>query len=108
MVDDTRWNTAQVLANGVLDRPSPRSGCPDDAVLADVDEGDTAPEKLREGLEAGGLTASMYYGCWKIWKTAGGFSGELMQYRNCTDSFQDGPLEEAIERAESWASTCFG
>lgn len=108
MVDNTKWDSGQVIMNGVLDRPMPRSSRPVDSVLASVDEDDAGEEKLRKGLEAGGLSASMYYGCWAIWKTTEGFSGELMQYRNCTDSFRDQPMEVALEKAEEWFLVSYG
>lgn len=99
-IDNTRWDTGQALANGVLDRRMPESKCPADAKLESVDEEGFSEEKARAGLEAGGLTASMYYGCWSIWKTDVGFSGELMQYRNVTDRLQNATLDEAVEKAE--------
>lgn len=93
---------------GILDLPVPTSGCPKGAVLASVDEEDLSEETLRQGLEAGGLAAAMYYGCWKVWKTDAGFSGELMQYRSVTDDFEDLPLDEALERASEWGYACYG
>lgn len=107
-IDETKWNTAQVLAGGVLNRPAPKSERPADAKLMDVDEDNSSEESLRAGLEAGGLAASMYYGCWSIWKTDAGFCGELMQYRNVTDRLQSATLDEAVEKAEDWFAASYG
>lgn len=107
-IDSTRWNTEQVLNAGVLNRPSPTSRKPKDAVLAEVDEDDLSEATLLAGFAAGGLNASMYYGCWRVWKTPVGFSGELMQYRTCTDAFDDLPLAEAFAKAREWAAACYG
>ena len=107
-MDNRRWDTSMILAGGILGIAPPKSACPPDAALTDVDEDDLSRGTLRAGLEAGGLDASMYYGVWKIWRTAAGFSGELMQYRSVTDSFTDQPIDKALEKAEEWAGGCYG
>lgn len=107
-MDKRRWNTGQVLASGILGLPAPKSAKPRGTKLVEVDEEDLSPETLRAGLLQGGLTASMYYGCWHIWKTAAGFSGELFQYHQITERFADLPLEEAVEQAAEWGSACYG
>jgi hypothetical protein len=107
-MDNRRWDTGAILAGGILNITPPKSLCPPDTVLVDVDEEDLSDGTLRAGLEAGGLSASMYYGVWKIWRTAAGFSGQLMQYRSVTDSFTDRPLDEALEKALEWAGGCYG
>lgn len=108
MVDNTKWDTFQVIANGVLERPPPRSSCPEGVSLVDAEEGSVDRDAHRKGLEAGGLSGSMYYGCWTIWKTDAGFSGELMQYRNCTGHFENVPLETALDYAEEWTNVSSG
>jgi hypothetical protein len=107
-IDDTKWDSGEVLAHGVLRRPGLRSKCPADAKLTNVDEEKTDAETLRAGLSAGGLNASMYYGLWRIWKADTGYDGELMQYRNLTDTLQGATIEQAIEKAQEWAEACYG
>jgi hypothetical protein len=105
-MDHTKLDSGQVLAAGILNRSMPTSHCPDDAQLQDVDE--DHPEAFRSGLEAGGLKASMYYGCWSIWKTDQGYSGELFQYRSCTEAFANQSIEHALEKAHEWYEGCYG
>lgn len=107
-MDNRRWNTGQVIAGGILNIKPPASDRPSGVDLALVEEGEWSEESLRTGLENGGLNASMYYGCWSIWKTENGYSGELMQYRAVTGKFQGYSLEDALEKAEEWASGCEG
>ena len=107
-MDNRRWNTGQVLKGGILNKEPPQSKLPDGAKLESVDELDTTEATLRKGLESGGLRASMYYGCWKIWRTERGYSGELLQYRSVTDEFSDVTLADALEKASEWASGCDG
>lgn len=107
-MDNRRWNTQQILDGGILGITPPKSRRPADATLQNVDEEDLSDGTLRAGLEAGGLRASMYYGCWSIWRTDAGFSGALMQYRAVTDEFSDVPLERALERAFEWGAACYG
>lgn len=108
MVDNRRWNTQQIIDGGILSRPMPESKRPGDAKLVSVDDDDLSPETLKRGLEAGGLRAYQYYGCWEIWKTKNGYSGELFQYRAVTDSFDDVSIDDAVQKAETWASNCYG
>lgn len=108
MVDYTKWDTSQVIANGVLNRAAPDSRVPKDAVLQDVDDEDGSEESIRKALLAGGISAPMYYGVWKIWKDGDGYSGQLMQYRNETGRFDKVTLDEAVETALEWWSTCYG
>ncbi len=107
-MDFRRLNTAEVLASGILNKPVPLSRQPDDARLTKVDEEDCGEDALRAGLQGGGLKASMYYGCWSIWKAGDGFDGELFQYRAVTDSFSGATLDEATEKAGEWAALCYG
>lgn len=105
-MDDRRLNTMDILASGLMTKPAPISKVPDGLALAEVEEGDWSEEALSSGLERGGLTASMYYGCWSIWKTGEAFSGELLQYRSITDAFEGQSLEFALDKAIEWASGC--
>ena len=107
-IDHTKWDTGQVLAHGVLNRPIPKSSLPADAKLTSVQEEDFNEKKARDGLLAGGLHAAMYYGCWSIWKDGDRYSGELMQYRNVTDRLEQASLDEAVEKAEEWFSVSYG
>lgn len=107
-MDCRRLDTAGVLASGILNIPAPKTSRPDGFKGESVEEFEWTEETLRAGLEKGGLDASMYYGCWNIWKTENGYSGELLQYRNITDSFTDQSVEYALEKAQEWASGCQG
>jgi len=107
-IDDRRLNSGQVLAAGILGIAPPKTRCPDPGALVGVDEEDLREETLLAGLNAGGLDAPMYYGCWRIWKTATGFSGELMQYRAMTDQFADAAIEFALQKAQEWGAACYG
>lgn len=105
-MNEIKWNTEQCLLNGVLDRPKPKSSVPENFKGEEVKEYKWDEESLQKGLLKGGLTALMYYGCWDIWKTQNGFSGELMQYRKVTDTFHDQNLKFALKKAEEWAMGC--
>lgn len=107
-MDNRRLDTAGVLASGILGIDAPKSKCPDSAALTDVYDCEWTVDELRTGLQAGGLSGAMYYGCWTIWKTEAGYSGELFQYRAVTDSFVDASLDAALEKAEEWAENCQG
>lgn len=107
-MDHTRLDTAGVLAAGILNIPAPKTSRPDGFKGEHVEEFGWSEETLRDGLEKGGLDASMYYGCWAIWKTEKGYSGELLQYRNITDSFTDKDQDFALEKSQEWASGCQG
>lgn len=107
-MDNRKLNTRQIIDAGILGLPAPERRCPADAKLQRVGEDEISENILRAGLEGGGLTASMYYGCWDIWRTESGFSGELLQYRSVTDQFTDAPIEQALEKAAEWAAGCCG
>jgi len=107
-MDHKRLSTGDILDFGILERTPPKSMCPVDAVLAEVDESQFDDDSLRAGLIAGGLEASMYYGVWKIWKDGDGFSGELMQYRVVTETLAKVSLADAVEHAYEWATNCYG
>lgn len=107
-MDNRKLNTRQIIDAGILGIKAPDRRCPADAKLQRVGEDEISENILRAGLEAGGLTASMYYGCWDIWRTESGFSGELLQYRSVTDQFTDAPIEQALEKAVEWAAGCCG
>jgi len=107
-MDHTRLDTMGCLNAGILDRPRPKTARPDNFIGEDVLEFEWTEYSLKAGLEKGGLSASMYYGCWEIWKTEKDYSGELLQYRNITDSFTDQGVEFALEKAKEWASGCEG
>lgn len=107
-MDNRRLNTGQVLNTGILDINAPESKCPENAKKTSVEEFEWSEDTLLEGLKGGGLTGCIYYGCWDIWKTDKGFSGELMQYRSCTDEFKDKDINFALEKAQEWASGCQG
>lgn len=106
-MDNRRLNTSEVLFSGILEKPAPISNAPSDVKLADITY-DWTEESIREGIEKGGVTASMYYGCWKVWKTEEFYNGELLQYRSITDSFENATIEEALEKAVEWANSCDG
>ncbi len=106
-MDERRLDTGQILASGILSKPTPNSNVPADANLKDVGN-DWSEESVREGLGSGGIKASMYYGCWSIWKAHESFSGELMQYRSITDHFEDVSFDVALEKALFWAEECNG
>lgn len=108
MVDFTKWDSGQVIQNGVLNRTAPESRMPADAILQSLDEEDASEEKIREMLLAGGIRASMYYGVWKIWKDGDGYSGQLMQYRNETGRLDRVSLDEAVNTAQEWHGVCYG
>lgn len=107
-MDNRRFNTTQLLTLGILDLPTPKQEVPSKAKLQHVDEDDIQEDTLRKGLLIGGLSASMYYGCWSIWGTDNGYSGELLQYRSVTDKFKNESLKIALEKALEWAQGCRG
>ena len=106
-MDNTRLNTMGCLNAGILDRPAPDTACPKNFDRQRVNY-EWTEESLWSGLEKGGLSATMCYGCWKIWKTEKGYSGELLQYRKITDSFSDDTIEYAFKKAQEWAIGCNG
>ena len=89
-----------------MERPMVKLRRPSGASLQRVDEEEWSEECLRDGLDSGGLVAWMYYGAWSIWRDGSGYSGELHQYRQLTDSFEVQPLEFALEKAIEWAKGC--
>lgn len=93
---------------GALGITPPASKVPEGFNGHIVEEQEWNEEGLQNNLESGGLTAIMYYGCWDIWPTEKGFSGELMQYRAVTDEFEDEPLDVALGKAVHWATNCQG
>ena len=105
-MDNRRWNTQQILGGGILDKPIPETSQPEGLKLLDDEK--YSEDGVRSDLESGGLTAAQYYGCWSIWQTPSGYSGELIQYRSVTDRISDAPIDEAIEKAMEWASSCYG
>ena len=107
-MDKRKLSTAQVLAAGILDIPQAEDNRPIRSNLMDVEEGEWTEKLLLKGLKKGGLKASMYYGCWKIWKTNKGYNGSLDQYRICTDEFKDLGIQGALKKAVKWATGCQG
>jgi hypothetical protein len=91
-----------------LNLPNPKRAQPEGLELAYVDQHDISEATFSAMLQSGGMTALQYYGCWSIWRTENGFSGELLQYRQITESFTDAPLPTALETALYWASECYG
>lgn len=108
MVDHTKWDTEQVIQNGVLERTAPKDRVPADAKLTDLDEEDGSEEKIRGALLDGGVRAYMYYGCFKVWKDGDAYSGQLMQYRNETGRFDKVSLDEALKATSEWWEECWG
>jgi len=107
-MDERRFDTGQLLDMGILNLPLPQTRRKNSAGLIEVDQDEYTEESLRGGLEAVGLCASQYYGCWRIWKTDTGYSGELLQYRVVTEEFTDKDIEFALEKAEEWVAGCYG
>jgi hypothetical protein len=110
-MDNRRLNTQQALTSGILEKPAPESKLPKNykkEELHHVSEHAWSEEELRDGLEKGGLDATMYYGCWRIWKVKDKFCGELMQYRMCTASFKNEDIDFALQQAVEWAEACQG
>jgi hypothetical protein len=107
-MDYMRLDTSGVLSDGILNRPVPKTSCPEGFSGERVDEYEWSEESLLDWLEKSGLEASMYYGCWNIWKTEKGYSGELRQYRTITEAFTDQDTAYALDKAQEWASGCQG
>jgi len=105
-MDTRKLDTGQVLAAGVLNITAPESSVPEGFEGWSVEEFGWSDENLRSGLEQGGLTASMYYGCWDIWEIGDRFDGQLLQYRSVTDSFSGEDIDFALEKAIEWAEGC--
>jgi len=101
-----RLSTAEVLMFGVLDKPAVRGCRPKDFEGIEIDEDEWTEDALLNGLKEGGLSTSMYYGCWDIWKTEQGFSGELFQCREISESFIDKDADYAFEKAKGWTRDC--
>lgn len=108
MMDTRKFDTGQLMDMGILDMPKPISKCSDRSTLVEIEQENYDEVSLRAGLESGGIRASQYYGVWNIWKTPGGYSGELFQYRVVTEEFADQPIEFALEKAECWLEECYG
>ena len=86
-MDYARWDTGQVLANGVLDRAIPKTGIPEDRDFLELDvcEMPTA-QAIAEALDAGLVAScSEYYGIPYAWKEGDRYRGVLLQYRNVTE-----------------------
>jgi hypothetical protein len=107
-MDERRLSTADVLASGILNKPAPRTGRPQNVEFASVYEDEWTRQSLEDGLQAGGVEGAFYYGCWAGWKTESGYSGELLQYRSVTDSFENVDLDEAVSKLGLWAVRCTG
>jgi len=104
-MDHRRLTTAQVIRSGILDITCPDSRSPEDIDYhhLDVDDEDITAQELRELLRHGkALEASQYYGCWKIWKDADGYEGELFQYHVITEEFYSRSLDYAVRKAYTW------
>lgn len=107
-MDNRKLDTGAVLALGIIDAPALPDPVPPDATLVSVSEDNCTEPELRDALESGGIRASMYYGCFQIWRTESGFSGELHQYRAVTGRFDNEPLEIALQTAVERAGGCWG
>lgn len=105
-MNDLRLDTRTIMEAGILDLTPPDTAMPNNAILNEVDENNYTDDELEEGLINGGLKASMYYGCWAIWNGQNGYSGELLQYREITEFFEDQPLNIALAKARCWAREC--
>lgn len=103
----TKLNSIESLVL-VLNNTIPQVSCPKDFNGDMVEEFNWTKKSLKTGLENGGLSAHMNYGCWDIWKTENGYSGELLQYRDVTDKFTDKSIKYALAKAQEWASGCEG
>ena len=118
MIDSRRLSTEQAVAAGILDLEPAESVAPggrSEYLEADYletpqgFEGQSREDNWRLALERGmGLHALMFYGSWIIWPDGDAFSGELVQYRAMTDSFQKRPIAEALEKAAAWFRVCYG
>jgi hypothetical protein len=105
-MDYRKLSTEQLLMMGILHAPMPRTRDPDEFYGVAVDQYKWSETKLREGLNAGGLDAAMFYGCWRIWETDIGYSGQLLQYHKETDHFEDKDYQFALSKALEWADGC--
>jgi hypothetical protein len=96
------------MNSGILGLPIPETKAPP-IEYEKIDDFDHSLEDIAEALKStNGIEASQYYGCWRIWKTEKGFSGELLQYRSVTDEFEGLSFEEALDKAEEWFRDCCG
>ena len=102
-----RLNTMQARASGILGIKPPKSKAPENIEFTEV--GDSIDrDELENAIKSGGICANAYYGCWKIWGSADGYSGELFQYRAITDQFKNQPFDFASAKAIEWAIGCCG
>lgn len=106
MMDNRRWDTSKILAGGVLDIEAPPAAHPKDIDYEEVEEREWSADSLSNAIKRGGLHGCMYFGIWWIWKSPGGYSGELFQYRLVTDHFEDESEEFALNKSIEWASGC--
>lgn len=107
-MDNRKWNTERIYEEGILNLPIPDTSHPD-INYAEINDYDHGIGDIEEILEKeGAITASQYYGCWYVWKTEKGYSGELLQYRAVTESFTDIPYGEALDKVEEWFEACQG
>lgn len=105
MVNHTKLDTAQIIASGILGRVAPKSKQPAGLILASVAAEDSR-EDILAGLANDGIQGNDYYGVWRIWKEGDKYSGELLQYREMTDSFCDASISEAANFAQEWMEVC--
>src|SRR3954464_793433 len=108
MIDHRKLNTAEIIGMGILAKSPPKSKIPKKIDLVEIDESEGL-EVIRSKLEKeAGVSVSMYYGCWAIWRTEQGYFGELYQYYSRTDEFDEFDLDAAVAKAEEWFLTCNG
>lgn len=103
-MDPTRWDTGQVLAAGVLNRPAPTFGEPQDRERQRWNVYDDTRESFIALVEdeANVVDCSEYYGIPVAWKDGEGYRGILFQYRSVTE---DKTFDSVDELADWFVDT---
>ncbi len=104
-MDKRRLSSLQCMSAGILFTPAPDLKAPTDVEYSEIEGPDE--DRIRGFLAAGkNVEGSMCYDCWSVWKTEGGWSGELAQYRSVTESFENVDTDTAVATAYEWACEC--
>lgn len=110
-MDTRRLSTGDVLAQGIINRPAPKTSIPDDREECDYQCWDDKPgrDELLAAIERGEvLVCSEYYGIPHAWKDGESYRGTLLQYRAVTEDPTLATADEAVDWFLETARACEG
>lgn len=99
-MDTRRLSTGDVLAQGIINKPLPKTDIPNGRPERQFDAYDGKPgdDELLAAIERGEvLVCSEYYGIPHAWKDGEGYRGALLQYRAVTESPEFDTATAAVE-----------